>query len=168
MIAIREIQASDIEAVVAVVVRCDSAIADWAPAGWRLPADHVEVERGWWQRRMGEEGRLSRVAVDESGRIAAIVSAGPAADVGHPHSAHLDYLFVEPADQGTGVGRLLLAEGEDELRRRGHPSVGLFTLEHSPAVGFYESRGWQNDGPQGLYEPFGLPKVALSKSLGSA
>jgi putative acetyltransferase len=50
---------------------------------------------------------------------------------------HLDMLFVDPAAQGTGAGRALLAEAE----ARGVASLECFRANHA-ARRFYERAGW--------------------------
>ena len=51
---------------------------------------------------------------------------------------HLDMLFVDPARQGRGAGRRLLAECE----RRGVRSLECFRDNHA-ARRFYEKAGWR-------------------------
>ena len=41
----------------------------------------------------------------------------------------LDNVAVDPACQGQGLGRILMAFAEDEARRRGHPEIRLYTHE---------------------------------------
>jgi ribosomal protein S18 acetylase RimI-like enzyme len=49
-------------------------------------------------------------------------------------------LYVDPAQQGRGIGALLLRHGEDALRGHG---VALSRIHSSlPAVGFYEAHGY--------------------------
>lgn len=49
-------------------------------------------------------------------------------------------LYVDPSQQGRGIGSLLLRHGEGVLRRNG---VTLSTIHSSlPAVGFYEAHGY--------------------------
>ena len=42
----------------------------------------------------------------------------------------LDVIAVDPASQGEGLGRELMAFAEQEAVRRGHPEVRLLTNEH--------------------------------------
>jgi len=51
---------------------------------------------------------------------------------------HIDMLFVDPASQGAGVGRRLLAEAE----ARGAYSLECFRANFA-ARRFYEGQGWQ-------------------------
>jgi putative acetyltransferase len=53
-------------------------------------------------------------------------------------NGHIDMLFVDPACQGSGVGRRLLAEAE----ARGASSLECFRANFA-ARRFYEGRGWR-------------------------
>lgn len=69
--------------------------------------------------------RRHRVTVAErDGRIAGMVVLEIGAD-----GVVVDNVAVEPADQGTGVGRALLEHAEDEARCRGCDSISLYTHE---------------------------------------
>lgn len=53
-------------------------------------------------------------------------------------------LYVDPGQQGRGIGSLLLRHGEDALR---HHGVTLSRIHSSlPAVGFYEAHGYAVTG----------------------
>ena len=63
--------------------------------------------------------------------------------------AHDDHLWVhnvaiDPAVQGQGLGRRLLAFAEDEARRLGLPAIGLLTNERYLAnIAMYERYGYR-------------------------
>jgi predicted GNAT family N-acyltransferase len=76
-------------------------------------------------------------------------------------SGRLRAMAVEEALQGDGVGRLLVAGLEEELRRRGLAAVHLHARAH--VVGFYEKLGYTAYG-----EPFvevGIPHRTMKKQL---
>lgn len=71
--------------------------------------------------------------------------------------AHLALLAVDPECQGTGLGRLLLAEITRELRAQGFAEATLSVLvENAAARRLYEEAGWQVSG-HGVFESSGRP-----------
>lgn len=53
------------------------------------------------------------------------------------------HLFVDPDHWGLGLGRRLLALGEELLRDAGHQQMELRTMVgNAPAIALYESAGW--------------------------
>lgn len=53
------------------------------------------------------------------------------------------HLFVDPTYWGRGLGRELLAVGEEMLVAAGHSQVELTTLiGNKPALALYRSAGW--------------------------
>src|SRR5690242_9753083 len=63
-----------------------------------------------------EEGRISRIALDEDGRVAGWIG-GIAMYDGNVWELHP--LAVSPARQGKGIGRALVTDFEEQVRRRG-------------------------------------------------
>jgi ribosomal protein S18 acetylase RimI-like enzyme len=55
----------------------------------------------------------------------------------------LVHLFIEPAHQGKGLGRQLLATVESTLVDAGHTELELHTrVDNVAAIAFYEKAGW--------------------------
>lgn len=55
----------------------------------------------------------------------------------------LVHLFVEPAHQGRGLGRYLLAQGEAMMTAGGYAEFELHTrVDNHRAVAFYKAAGW--------------------------
>ncbi len=156
-LAFREVRGSDLEAVAALVVRCDATVAAWGPPGFELPDDYGERELGIWQEDLAGDDFWAEVATD-GGTIVGVVA-------GEPSNGHIMSLFVEPARHGNGIGAVLLARGEDHMRELGRPNATVNVLEESPAVRFYERNGWERDGRAGRYEPFDMPTIGLGKRL---
>jgi ribosomal protein S18 acetylase RimI-like enzyme len=107
---------------------------DGIVAGEHLAARTVEARMEKWLEWLDDPAVL--VWVDEvEGEI-----AGFAAVTGR----ELRGLYVDPAAQGAGVGSRLLSEAE---------GVGACELEvfaaNGHARGFYEARGWRDDGDAG-------------------
>ena len=63
---------------------------------------------------------------------------------------HIMRLYVHPAYQGHGGGRLLLESACAHLARSGFENVTLWTLraESNRAHGFYEQLGWTREDVQ--------------------
>ena len=82
------------------------------------------------------------------------------------HSAswlYIDYLWLQKDLRGLGLGSQLIAQAEDEARRRG--CVGLFLYTYSfQAPGFYEKLGFER---MGVLEdcPPGHERIYLKKRL---
>ena len=86
--------------------------------------------RGWF--RPGSEF-ATRVAIVDG------VPIGHFTVFGH----QLVHLFVEPDHQGTGLGRLLLAQAEAMMTADGHADFELHTrVDNLAGIRFYEKAGW--------------------------
>ncbi|HEX2783751.1 MAG TPA: GNAT family N-acetyltransferase [Ilumatobacteraceae bacterium] len=62
-----------------------------------------------------------------------------------PEADHLyvDNVAVSPAAQGTGLGKVLLADADDEARRLGFDEIRLYTNEQMTAnLAYYPRRGY--------------------------
>ncbi len=60
---------------------------------------------------------------------------------------------VDPAEQGSGLGRALTLAGLDYLRCRGLPSVMLYVDEdNTPAIRLYESLGFAHQGTDVMFQ----------------
>jgi ribosomal protein S18 acetylase RimI-like enzyme len=107
---------------------------DGIVAGEHLAARTVEARMEKWLEWLDDPAVL--VWVDEvEGEI-----AGFAAVTGR----ELRGLYVDPAAQGAGVGSRLLSEAEGA----GACELEVFAA-NGHARGFYEARGWRDDGDAG-------------------
>jgi GNAT superfamily N-acetyltransferase len=140
-------QAADIDVIGA--LHYDSRIAayrDFVPiAGLRALAP--ESLAAWWRERFAYERETHRltVAVDD-GRTVGFSYVGPeeehTAGVGQLYAIHLD-----PAAQGRGIGRALMADALATMRGNGWGSAVLWVLDgNAHARRFYERGGWRLDG----------------------
>lgn len=68
---------------------------------------------------------------------------------------------VDEKARGTGVGRLMMLEAEDEARRLGMKKVALHARDS--AVPFYGRLGYEPFGPE--YDGFGVPHQDMGKDL---
>lgn len=55
-------------------------------------------------------------------------------------------LFIDPAHEGKGLGRTLLAEVCGALRTAGHRTAMLGTAPGTRAERFYRQNGWESEG----------------------
>jgi len=63
-----------------------------------------------------------------------------------PRNGSVWALFVDPAQEGRGIGRALFATACDVLRVAGHDSATLNTSEGTRAARFYHAQGWREIG----------------------
>jgi GNAT superfamily N-acetyltransferase len=131
---IRRAVRADAAAIAVVHVRAWNHNYDGIVAGEHLAARTVEARTEQWSEWLSDPGVL--VWVDEvEGEI-----AGFAAVTGH----ELRGLYVDPAAQGAGAGSRLLGEAE----AAGASELEVFEA-NGHARGFYEARGWRDDGDGG-------------------
>ncbi|OEZ80686.1 hypothetical protein JAB8_53410 [Janthinobacterium sp. HH106] len=75
----------------------------------------------------------------------------------------LDLFYLPAALRGLGLGSQVLAQFEEEGRRRGCASAVLYTISFQ-APEFYERRGWRRFGEIAC-SPEGTSRVFMSKTL---
>ncbi len=122
-----------------------------------LDVGEIEQVAALWQacgltRPWNDPGADARRALD--GPSSTILAARRGGDlvgsvmVGDDgHRGWVYYMSVRPGDQGSGIGRVLMAAAEDWLRQRGVPKLNLMVRgDNLPARGFYEALGYaEND-----------------------
>lgn len=111
------------------------ALARIAAASYRTAFANILDRRALAARDAGFFARRFR-RLRRRMRLASV--AGHAVGFSVTTRGHLDMLFVDPARQGRGAGRWLLAECE----RRGTRSLECFRDNHA-ARRFYERAGWR-------------------------
>jgi len=98
----------------------------WAYAGL-LPDDYlaslsVDAQAGFWRTAIASRERVGDVllAVDDDGRVLGVASWGASRDDDATSlTGELDVLYVAADHVGTGLGRQLMDEALDGLRRAG-------------------------------------------------
>lgn len=129
-----------------------------------LPADGLaglSLERSARMHR-----RFPPIVADVHGEIVGFVSVGSARD--EDADGELFAIYVHPDHWREGLGRALIAAGEERLRELGHHHAVLWVLEENPrARRFYEAAGWSLDGTERPLELFGVqvPEVRYEKQL---
>jgi GNAT superfamily N-acetyltransferase len=79
------------------------------------------------------------------------------------HAWQLRGMATDPALQGKGIGRELLAFAEDTLLRES-PLRLMWCNARTPALGFYQKQGWQSVGDEFIIETAG-PHFKMFKRL---
>lgn len=120
-----------------------------------------------WTARIGPSRPPTQACfvAEDQGSVVGVVIAGPAP--GEPSDGHLSRLYVDPADWGKGIGRLLHDHAIAHLREHDFRSATLWVLEaNARARRFYERLGW---GPTGgrltTYAPGDVDDVGYQRSL---
>jgi ribosomal protein S18 acetylase RimI-like enzyme len=114
------------------------AIALWQRCGltrpWNDPAKDI-------RRKLAEQPELFGVLTDEEGEVVGTVMAGY-----EGHRGWINYLAVDPARQGQGLGRQLMDWAEARLRERGCPKINLQVRRgNEPVLAFYSALGYADD-----------------------
>lgn len=137
------------------------AIAQIHVAGWRtsyrgiLPASlleglTVEERMTLWSDGIRGIGVSTFVATNGA-RVVGFARICPPRAIAAPpaDAAEISHLYVDPALQGHGAGRMLLEHSLQEAQDRGYQSAILWVLaENHRARKFYESFGFVPDGAQ--------------------
>ena len=98
-----------------------------------------------------DPGTFHLAAVDDTDTVVGIVSLIPDGAAG----VRLRSMAVDPALQGSGVGRLLIEAAVERLRAAGAQRV--WCNARDPAIGFYERLGWAVTGPGFVDDVLGIP-----------
>ena len=117
-----------------------------------LPQDYLDsIPAGRWVPYL-EQARRHVLLLEAGPCLAGVASCAASRDPSLPEHGELVSLYLLPAYQGRGYGRLLLEAALAELRALGHQEVFLWVLEENhPARRFYERAGftaaarWQED-----------------------
>ena len=120
----------------------DAVVALWHATGLTRPWNdpHQDLAR---KKRVQRE--LFLVAED-AGVIVGTAMAGY-----DGHRGWVYYLAVAPDRQGTGFGKLLMAEVEAQLLALGCPKVNVQVRSgNEPVAAFYDRIGYSPDGASGL------------------
>lgn len=119
-------------------------------------------------RSVGQRGLVSpavpnqaRLVVEtDDGEVVGFVVTGPSRS--GESAGEVQVLNVDPAHWGRGMGRLLLAAAESELRAADFEVAVLWVVEgNARARRFYESAGWDPDGGSKVDHRFGTGVVEV-------
>lgn len=106
------------------------------------------------------EGRRDQpltIVADERGSIRGFATIGASPPSTCDSSGELLALYVDPADWGRGIGRVLIHEARAQLADRGFESALLWVLTgNERAERFYRADGWRFDGGRRTEEVWGV------------
>jgi ribosomal protein S18 acetylase RimI-like enzyme len=151
------VRPGDVEAVGALVRATGFFSADEEGIARELVAERLEK---------GEASGYHFLFAETAGRLAGYACFGPIP--GSVHSFDLYWIVVDPAAQGRGLGRALLAEAERRMRQSGARRIYADTSsrpQYEPTRRFYEACGYRREA---LLEDFYAPgdgKVIFGKTL---
>ena len=171
-ITIRRATPDDVPTLHALVERAYRGNA--ARAGWTHEADLLDGQRSDLPslvELLGKAGNRILLAYDGDILVGSVALLPPG-----PGVAHLGMLAVEPARQGDGTGKRLIAAAETEAASEGAHAVEMTVIRQRPElIAWYARRGYHPTGeerPFPLDDPrFGIPRtrelgfVVLEKSL---
>ena len=119
----------------------------------------AEPDQAGWSARLAEPGFL---VADRDGAVIGFARADE-------RTGEVAYLYVDPAEQGRGTGRLLLGHVLDRLRAAGHRRAVLRTEERNTGPRqFYERGGWRPTGEvlDRVWQGHRLREVWYARDLG--
>ena len=133
-VRIRELQAGDFDAVIALF---EAVAAERFWIGTEPGFDQDRYRKGWRRVLSGEWGAafIATNGEDLCGYIGI-----------HPHEeyGHVIGMLVDEAHRGRGIGKALLACAIDWARERGLPHVSLLVFPHNErAIALYRSAGFE-------------------------
>ena len=119
--------------------------------------------------KLGAASHYRFLVAEHDGAVAGYACWGPIP--GTAESADLYWIAVDPASQGHGVGRALLAEAERWMAGAGRPRVYVETAgraQYAPTRAFYLACGYHVAAELADFYAPGDAKVMFLKVLGSA
>jgi ribosomal protein S18 acetylase RimI-like enzyme len=164
VIELRDATAADVDAIAALFLRCWRGYADVLPARVIAVFDEASATDLWRRALEAPRPGTRGVVAVEDDPVVGVIRMGR--DPDEPTVGHVFSLYVDPATQGSGVGRRLLADAEAWFRAEGLAEATLWVFEaNERARGFYARLGWIADGRTRVEPEFGEPEVSLRRRL---
>lgn len=166
-IRFRTAEAADVLAVVALV---ESAYrGDVSRAGWTTEADLLDgqrtdpVEVGALIARAGSRVLLAEAPSTGSGQEGTLLACCHI-EREHAQRCHFGMFAVSPREQGSGLGRALLAEAERIARMEwGCTMMAMRVIDvRAELIAWYERRGYRRTGEYKAF-PYGDPRFGLPR-----
>jgi L-amino acid N-acyltransferase len=164
---VRDAQPKDIPSILTLY---NQAVRD-TTAAWTTQEETLDARLTWYENRM-KQGLPVIVAVDGEDQVTGFASYGPfRAKEGYRHTAE-HTVYVDPAIQRQGIGRMLMTRLIDIAEANGiHVLIGGVDGENSASIALHETLGFEVSGrlPQtGTKYGRWLDLVFLTKVLKSA
>lgn len=83
------------------------------------------------------------MVAEQDGRIVGFVSGGPERSGDPLYSGEVYAIYILPAHQRKGIGRLLIREAVQALLAQGFSNMLIWVLSDNPSGAFYEALGGQ-------------------------
>jgi len=129
------------------VATWQDAYAGLLPDGFLARLDVGEWAGRWRGRLAAPREGVFTLVFEADGRVRGFVSGGPSRD-DFP-GGEVYAIYLDPACQGRGAGRRLLAAATRLLADAGFTNASLWVVSgNHPARGFYEAQGWRRDGTE--------------------
>ena len=127
-----------------VLVNC---VAGGASVSFMSPFSH-EQALGFFRKVAGSvaAGDTVLLAANLDGRIVGTVQLGLDTPPNQPHRADIKKMLAHRAVRGRGIGAALMAQVEEEARRRGRWLLVLDTVPGENGHRLYLRSGWQQTG----------------------
>lgn len=156
----RAASANDLAAIIRIFLACwQESYAGLLPESTRTTMSQARAMALWTSAI--DSGQAVDVAVHGSTVVGVIRYVARPDAVGIVES-----LYVDPASQGSGAGRVLLTHAVDQLTRLGMTSARLWVFAANiPARKFYERMGWVPTGASRTQEGFGELEIELGATL---
>lgn len=137
---------------------------DASRQGWTTEADLLEGQRTDLVT-LGEELQHAdpMLLVEQDGRLVGCIKLEDGARHGHADAVYLGMVTIAPSEQGTGLGKVVLAEAERIARGRGRLATVMTVIaQRAELIAFYARRGYQPTGEREPFpygdERFGIPR----------
>lgn len=163
-------EAGDADAMAEILLDGLAAYGAFAPEGWAVPEDRLELSLGI-AMRLSDPDRWFCVGRGDGRGVLGFSGGEPSLKSrpagGEEGLAHLGHCFVRQPEFGSGLASRLLRAAVEEAARRGFAAIRLFTpSDHARARRFYEREGWSVGGEPHHAEPLGLEVVEYRRPLG--
>jgi len=144
-IRIRTAEPDDKEFILSLIPR----LVDFGPPPWRDPDQMTatDTETLDWVLSTNPPETVVFVAEDETGdRLGFIHLRADIDYFSHEKYGHVSDIVVTNESQGRGIGRALMAAGENWARVQGYPFITLHAfIQNTRATALYESLGYNGD-----------------------
>ncbi len=144
-VRVRPARAADKEFILSLIPR----LSEFGPPPWHDPARMAATDREVIGRVLDEEPPATAifVAEDEDGAPLGFIHLNTFVEYfSREEQGHVSDLVVAPTGEGRGVGRALMAAGEEWVRARGLPVLTLHVFAvNTRARRLYEKLGYGED-----------------------